>query len=144
MVRIGTTQVIKVHGHLRMVNKPLKELTQQIHIKITNAGACVLHSVFKPRPARKIDDRARHGFIERHIGMAVSIDTSLIAQGFRYGMLKRALGEAEKASFSGTDEAALVERLGIEVSAVPGERSNIKITTPEDIRIAEAYLDENR
>ena len=65
-------------------------------------------------------------------------------QGFRYGMLERALGEAEKAGFSGTDEAALVERLGLEVSAVPGEHSNIKITTPEDIRIAEAYLDENR
>ena len=62
-------------------------------------------------------------------------------QGFQYAVLREALGEAEKAGFYGTDEAALVERLGSGVSAVPGERSNIKITTPEDLRIAEVYLD---
>jgi 2-C-methyl-D-erythritol 4-phosphate cytidylyltransferase len=62
-------------------------------------------------------------------------------QGFRYALLERALNEAERDGFSGTDEAALVERLGRTVAAVPGERANIKITTPEDLSIAEACLE---
>ena len=62
-------------------------------------------------------------------------------QGFQYSLLLRALNEAERDGFAGTDEAALVERLGRPVAAVAGERANIKITTPEDLRIAEACLD---
>jgi 2-C-methyl-D-erythritol 4-phosphate cytidylyltransferase len=62
-------------------------------------------------------------------------------QGFQYGLLEEALKEAERTGFSGTDEAALLERMGRGVAAVPGARANIKITTPEDLRIAEAYLD---
>jgi len=39
-----------------------------------------------------------------------------------------------------TDEAALVERLGLQVAIVPGDPSNRKITTPEDLAWAEAVL----
>ena len=62
-------------------------------------------------------------------------------QGFRYDVLKKALDAARKDRFYGTDEAALVERLGLPVTAVPGDPRNIKITTPADIPIAEALLD---
>lgn len=62
-------------------------------------------------------------------------------QGFQYAVLKDALAEAEKTGFSGTDEAALLESMGRGVAAVTGARSNIKITTPEDLKIAEVYLD---
>ena len=64
-------------------------------------------------------------------------------QGFRFSLLAQALEEAERAGFRGTDEAALVERLGREVAAVPGDRANIKITTPHDLKMAEAYLDKS-
>jgi len=62
-------------------------------------------------------------------------------QGFRYDILKKALDAARKDRFHGTDEAALVERIGLAVTAVPGDPRNIKITTPVDIPIAEALLD---
>lgn len=39
-----------------------------------------------------------------------------------------------------TDDAALVERLGQRVAIFPGSYTNIKITTPEDVLIAEALL----
>ena len=39
-----------------------------------------------------------------------------------------------------TDDAALVEQLGLEVQVVEGSYRNIKITTPEDLIIAEALL----
>jgi len=61
-------------------------------------------------------------------------------QGFLYGVLATALEAARRDRFYGTDEAALVERAGLPVTAVPGDARNIKITTPVDIPIAEALL----
>jgi 2-C-methyl-D-erythritol 4-phosphate cytidylyltransferase len=39
-----------------------------------------------------------------------------------------------------TDDAALVERLGVEVRVVPGPPTNLKITTAADLALAEALL----
>lgn len=39
-----------------------------------------------------------------------------------------------------TDDASVAERAGFTVLTVPGERYNIKITTPEDLRLAELML----
>ncbi len=59
-------------------------------------------------------------------------------QAFRIGLIRRGHEEARREGFCGTDDAALLERLGIPVHLVPGSRRNIKITTPEDLRLAEA------
>lgn len=40
-----------------------------------------------------------------------------------------------------TDDSCLVERIGHKVSVVKGTRDNIKITVPEDVRLAEAIMD---
>lgn len=61
-------------------------------------------------------------------------------QGFRYDILMRAYAQAQEAGFFGTDDAALVERAGIGVQVVPGTYENIKITTAEDMVLAEAIL----
>jgi 2-C-methyl-D-erythritol 4-phosphate cytidylyltransferase len=61
-------------------------------------------------------------------------------QGFFYTTLERALKKAKEDSFYGTDEASLVERIGEKVYIVEGDTQNIKITGPEDIHIAEAFL----
>lgn len=63
-------------------------------------------------------------------------------QGFAYRILQDALEKALADKLESTDEASMVERLGHEVRAVRGERRNIKITVPEDIKIAEALLEE--
>jgi 2-C-methyl-D-erythritol 4-phosphate cytidylyltransferase len=49
---------------------------------------------------------------------------------------QRALDEAIRV----TDDAALIEKIGGTVQIVPGERRNFKITTPDDLRLAEALL----
>jgi 2-C-methyl-D-erythritol 4-phosphate cytidylyltransferase len=61
-------------------------------------------------------------------------------QGFRYGVLKKAFDEAVADGFVGTDEASLVERSGHEVAVVMGSARNIKITTPEDLQLADYFL----
>ncbi len=61
-------------------------------------------------------------------------------QGFRYELLVRAHEQARLDGFYGTDDATLVERLGHPVAVVPGSPENLKITTPEDLAMAEALL----
>ena len=63
-------------------------------------------------------------------------------QGFRYQILARAFRRASRSAFSGTDEASFVEELGLPVFAVPGDPTNIKITKPLDMKIAEVFLDD--
>ncbi len=62
-------------------------------------------------------------------------------QGFYYSLLKQALEKAAEEGFYGTDEAMLVERLGEKVFLVEGDRRNIKITDPLDLKIAEAFFE---
>lgn len=64
-------------------------------------------------------------------------------QTFKYEIMKEAFGKAYADGFYGTDDAALVERLGYKVKIVEGSYQNIKITTPEDMIIAEAILRSN-
>jgi len=61
-------------------------------------------------------------------------------QVFRYHLLKHALEQARQDNFYATDEAALAERLGHPVRIVEDSPYNIKITSPADLSIAEAYL----
>lgn len=61
-------------------------------------------------------------------------------QAFPIAVLKEALAKARKDNFVGTDEASLVERLGLPVEVVLGDSTNIKITTRQDLELAEALL----
>lgn len=61
-------------------------------------------------------------------------------QVFRVELLREALEKALAEGFVATDDAQLVERLGVSVRVVPGSARNLKITTPDDLRIAEALL----
>jgi 2-C-methyl-D-erythritol 4-phosphate cytidylyltransferase len=62
-------------------------------------------------------------------------------QMFRYGLLTRALASADLAAV--TDEASAVEALGLFPRLVPGSESNIKVTYPEDLALAELILNKN-
>jgi 2-C-methyl-D-erythritol 4-phosphate cytidylyltransferase len=57
-------------------------------------------------------------------------------QGFAYPLLQEAQRQALESGFTGTDEASLVERLGRPVRIVEGSESNLKITTPADLKLA--------
>jgi 2-C-methyl-D-erythritol 4-phosphate cytidylyltransferase len=63
-------------------------------------------------------------------------------QTFRREIVLKAYEAAIRDGYYGTDDAALVERAGFEVKVVPGAITNLKVTTPEDLRLAELYLKE--
>ena len=61
-------------------------------------------------------------------------------QTFKRDVLRRAYRQAMEDGFYATDEASLVERLGLPVKVVEGSYENIKITTPEDLAVGEMIL----
>jgi 2-C-methyl-D-erythritol 4-phosphate cytidylyltransferase len=67
---------------------------------------------------------------------------ALTPQCFRYELLRRAYEQIDVADPSLTDESVLVERLGHAVTIVEGSARNIKITTPRDLLLAAALLQE--
>lgn len=61
-------------------------------------------------------------------------------QAFRRAMLLEAHERAATEGFLGTDDAMVVERMGVPVAVAEGDYTNIKITTPEDLPYAEFLL----
>lgn len=74
-----------------------------------------------------------------------TLDRSMLAaaqtpQCFRTDILRDILVRAQLEGIEGTDEAGLAARFGYTVKAIPGDPRNLKITVPEDLAIAESYL----
>ncbi|MEW6429334.1 MAG: 2-C-methyl-D-erythritol 4-phosphate cytidylyltransferase [Thermodesulfobacteriota bacterium] len=61
-------------------------------------------------------------------------------QAARVELLRQAMTKAAREGFIGTDEAQILERAGVPVQVVAGDERNIKVTRPEDFRMAEALL----
>ena len=61
-------------------------------------------------------------------------------QGFQVDQLRKGHAEAEAKGWSVTDDASLYERLGWPVQVLDAGPSNIKVTTPFDLTVAEAVL----
>lgn len=58
-------------------------------------------------------------------------------QAFRYGLLMKAYNIARRDKFNGTDEASLIEHANYKVRIIEGERTNIKITTKDDLKVVD-------
>ena len=74
-----------------------------------------------------------------------TLDRSMLAaaqtpQCFRADVLRDVLVRAQLEGIERTDEAGLAACFGYTVKAVPGDPRNLKITVPEDLVIAESYL----
>ncbi len=78
--------------------------------------------------------------IERTIDRS-TVWRALTPQMFRYGMLKHALTETQ-GNPAVTDEASALEIQGFTPKIVEGRPDNIKITRPEDLALAEFYLEQ--
>ncbi len=63
-------------------------------------------------------------------------------QVFQLSIIKQAYERAQKINYRATDDSKLVERMGIPVKMIMGSYDNIKITTIEDVAIAESILNQ--
>ena len=85
---------------------------------------------------KRSDDNSR-------IDVTVSREGLWLAQTpqmFRFGLLKDALDGAAREGVTVTDEASAIEWMGLAPLLVEGHRDNLKVTTPEDIKLAEQFL----
>ena len=65
---------------------------------------------------------------------------ALTPQAFRLGALREALAAAVQAGRKPTDESQAIEWMGSQPVLVPGEATNIKVTTVEDLALARSIL----
>jgi len=65
-------------------------------------------------------------------------------QAFRFQLIASAHEKAYKEGYQATDDAQLIEWLGLPVAIVQGSYRNLKITTPEDLLLAESFLGSDR
>lgn len=98
-------------------------------------GACIPTLTTADTP-KQVDDRniVVKTVPRRELHMAQT------PQAFTLSLIRRAHQQARSTGLEATDDASLVEALGINVHVIPGLRENIKITTPEDLIYAEAIL----
>ena len=90
-------------------------------------------------PAKDTTVRAQEGFIETQLERSTLWQVQT-PQGFKATIIREAYEAAARDGVQGTDDTGLVTRMGGTVKITPGSYANIKITTPEDLAIAEALL----
>ena len=130
----GPTDVVLVHDGVR----PLvgRDVISRVIAMARESGAAI--------PAVPVEDTIKEtvgGNVVRTLERT-RLHRVQTPQGFAREVLERALQSAREDGFYGTDEAALVERTGHPVAVVAGDPRNIKITSPGDLKIAEAFLED--
>jgi len=113
-----------------------KEIIEKTEKECENHGAAVV--AVKAKNTIKI---VRDGFVER------TLDRSLLwemqtPQALKKSIALKAFEKAFQEGFYGTDDVQLAERIGVKTKIVEGSYYNIKITTPEDVKIAEIISSE--
>lgn len=125
------TEVVCVHDGVRpfitseLIDKSVEEAKAH--------GACIVAIQMKDT-IKRVDEEGRIVETVERAGLW----RAQTPQTFRYDVLESAMNQALAEKFYGTDEASLVEQYGHEIYVLAGNERNIKITTPEDLIIAEA------
>jgi len=128
------TDIVLVHDAARPLVKA--ELIDRI-IETTKEKGAAIPALPVSDTVKKIEGNRVSRTIDRQ-GLSL-IQTP---QGFSCEILGRAFEVALEDSRTYTDEAALVENMGVGVFAVPGDPSNIKITVLGDLKIAEVFIED--
>ena len=90
-------------------------------------------------PVKDTIKRARDGLVTATLDRA-ELRAVQTPQVFQVDLIKTALQKALEDGAELTDDCAAVERLGIGVALTEGDYCNLKLTTPEDLAVAEALL----
>lgn len=125
--------LVCVHDAVRPFIKP--EQVEALFAHAEKTGAVIL--------AARVKDTLKRANEENHITATVdrsSLWRAQTPQVFQFSLLKKAFEDAYANKVYGTDDATLVERLGHVVSLFEGNDFNLKLTTPEDLEIAELYV----
>lgn len=130
---IEDESIIFVHDGVRCL--VTNELIQRCYEQAENTGSAI--PALPPHDSVRLMIDGSSNVLERHKVMLVQTP-----QTFHSKILLPAYQIDYKDKF--TDEATVVEAFGLKVSLVPGEETNIKITRPMDLMVAERILEARR
>jgi 2-C-methyl-D-erythritol 4-phosphate cytidylyltransferase len=125
--------IVLIHDGVRPLLQP--GLIDKLVAEVQERGACLVGVPVKDTIKQVVDGRIE-GTPDRN-----GLWQAQTPQAFRYGQILEAYQRAQLDGFRGTDDASLVERLGQPVTIIAGSYRNIKLTTPEDLLLARAFLD---
>lgn len=111
------------------------ELLEALYVQARQWGATI-PGVFARDTLKMVD---RDGFVGHTLDRS-SIIAVQTPQIFNFRELRKAYKEALEEGFAATDDASLFEKYIGRVKVVPGQQDNLKITTPEDLIIAQGFL----
>ena len=131
-IRAATAEIIAVHDGVRPF-VTADEISRTVAAAKADGAAILVAPVTDT--IKQVSDEQVVKTLDRS-----SLRRALTPQCFRYELLRDAYQHADVNDPSLTDESALVEQLGRRVSIVEGSARNIKITTLEDLVIAEGFL----
>lgn len=138
-VRNGLRACVAEAGDIVLIHDGVRPLCPSACIdgaidSASHIGACVVGVPAKDT-IKEVEDGLVRGTPERR-----RLWQAQTPQAFRYGLIRDVHERALAEGWIGTDDASLVERLGLPVAMVTGDYRNIKITTPEDLLLARAFL----
>jgi 2-C-methyl-D-erythritol 4-phosphate cytidylyltransferase len=138
-VKRGLTAVRATSAGIVAVHDGVRPFVSAAEISETVAAAEQHGAAILVAPAtdtiKQVDDNRVVRTLDRR-----ELRRALTPQCFKYELLMRAFAQADLGDLSQTDDSTLVEQIGARVAIVEGSASNIKITTPEDLLIAESFL----
>jgi 2-C-methyl-D-erythritol 4-phosphate cytidylyltransferase len=111
-------------------------------LQLANQGSIggILATPVRDTMKRAVESKVNRQNFIKHTEPRENLWHALTPQFFNRVTLQRALTEANKQNANITDEASAIEYIGEKVILVEGRASNIKITQPEDLLLAEFYL----
>jgi len=127
--------IVVVHDGVRPFIKP--GIIERVIEEAADSGAAIC----AVQATDTVKQSSPEGYIEKTLPRE-SLWLAQTPQAFRYEILSEALERARQDGYIGTDESLLVEKIGVKVKLVPGSPYNIKITTKDDIKLAESMLKE--
>ena len=135
LLAIGGNQgVVVIHDGVRPFIT-MEQIAECIEVA-EKTGACILGM-----PVFDTLKRVNHAEeIEKTVERE-AIRSAQTPQAFQYRSILEAHEIARREGYTGTDDASLMEHIGKRVKIITGDRRNIKITTPEDLDMAEAILE---
>ncbi len=123
-----------------LIHDVVRPLVRQEHVEavINKAKECNAAILAAPMKAT-VKEAGSDMLIRRTIPRNV-LWMAQTPQGFERNLILKVFSQLKDTEREFTDDAEMAEKAGYPVSIVPGIDENIKITTPEDLRLAEALL----
>jgi len=89
MVGVRAFEAVQVERGISVINKPLEKFENKINIKLADSRPRVIDVVEQTRATGEIDDGATERFVQRHVRVAVTANTLLVANRFSNRLAKR-------------------------------------------------------